>query len=258
MSKFYNGKRSRNLYDPTAGTSFKLSRSRLALFLECPRCFYVDRRLGVDRPPGFPFNLNSAVDTLLKKEFDVHRAKGTKHPMMAAYGIDAIPYPDKQLDQWRDALRGGIMFHHKPTNLTITGGIDDLWVSPSGELHIVDYKCTSKDGEVSLDAEWQNGYKQQVEIYQWLFRQNGYKVSPLTYFVYCNGRTDRKAFDAKLEFDIKIISYKGNDTWVEPAVYAAHQCLTSSATPSASENCDYCRYLAGVGEVTAKTPATLL
>ena len=62
--------RTRNIYDPHSDKPFKLSRSRLELFLNCPRCFYMDRRLGVDRPPGFPFNLNSAVDALLKKEFD--------------------------------------------------------------------------------------------------------------------------------------------------------------------------------------------
>ncbi len=47
---------------------FKLSRSKIDLFLECPRCFYLGNRLGVSRPPGFPFTLNSAVDALLKKE----------------------------------------------------------------------------------------------------------------------------------------------------------------------------------------------
>jgi hypothetical protein len=30
--------------------------------------------------------LNIAVDELLKKEFDLHRAEGTKHPLMEQYG----------------------------------------------------------------------------------------------------------------------------------------------------------------------------
>ncbi|MEI9966803.1 MAG: hypothetical protein WDN67_04185 [Candidatus Moraniibacteriota bacterium] len=38
-----------------------------------------------------------------------------------------------------------------------SGGVDDVWVAPDGELIIVDYKATSKDGEVTLDAEWQGG-----------------------------------------------------------------------------------------------------
>ncbi|MDO8743015.1 MAG: hypothetical protein Q7J30_00410, partial [Candidatus Azambacteria bacterium] len=82
MSKFYNPKRSRNIFDPAAKAPFKLSRSKIDNFLACPRCFYLDRRLGVGQPPGFPFNLNKAVDTLLKKEFDIHRAAGNPHPLM--------------------------------------------------------------------------------------------------------------------------------------------------------------------------------
>ena len=74
MPKYYNPKRTKNIYDPASKNPFKLSRSKIDLFLECPRCFYLHRRLGVGRPPGYPFTLNVAVDALLKKEFDIHRA----------------------------------------------------------------------------------------------------------------------------------------------------------------------------------------
>lgn len=72
----------KKLYDPKAKEAFRISRSKIDLFLECPRCFYIDRRIGVSRPQGFPFNLNSAVDFLLKKEFDLHRKQKTPHPLM--------------------------------------------------------------------------------------------------------------------------------------------------------------------------------
>jgi hypothetical protein len=75
MSEYYNPKRTKNIYDPSSKEPFKISRSKLDLLLNCPRCFYLDRRLWIDQPPGYPFNLNSAVDELLKKEFDIHRAK---------------------------------------------------------------------------------------------------------------------------------------------------------------------------------------
>jgi hypothetical protein len=73
----------------------------------------------------------------------------------------------------------------------ITGGVDDMWVSPEGESIVVDYKATAKYTQVTLDADWQIGYRRQMEIYQWLFRKNGYKVSDTSYFVYCNGNTDK-------------------------------------------------------------------
>ena len=250
MSQYYSGKRSRNLFDPKSKEPFKLSRSKIDLFLSCPRCFYLDRRLGVGQPPGFPFSLNSAVDALLKKEFDIHRAKKVRHPLMRAYGIDAVPFQHEKMDEWRDARSRGITYHHKPTNLIIHGGIDDIWVNSKGELHIVDYKATSKAGEVSLDADWQISYKWQMEVYQWLFRMNGFKVSKTGYFVYCNGKADKEAFDAKLEFDVKVIPYDGDDSWIEPKIIEARKCLLSAKIPKPTKECEYCLYVEVVANET--------
>lgn len=246
MSEYYKPKRSRNIYDPSSDKPFKLSRSKIDLFLNCPRCFYQDRRLGIGRPPGFPFNLNSAVDALLKKEFDSYREKGQPHPMVVEAGIDAIPYSHEQIEVWRDSLHHGIQFHDKVTNLILTGGVDDVWVNPSGELIIVDYKATSKSGAVSLDAEWQIGYKRQMSLYAWLFKQNGFKVHRLGYFVYCNGLTNRDAFNKRLDFDISILPYEIDDSWVTAAIKDAHACLNSEATPAAGLDCDFCAYVAAL------------
>ncbi len=249
MSDFYTPRRTRNLFDPTAREPFKFSRSKLELFTQCPHCFYLDRRLGVGQPPGFPFNLNSAVDHLLKKEFDIHRVRETTHPLMKAYGLDAVPFQHEQMDIWRDTFKG-VQHHHIPTNFLFYGAVDDIWVTPQGELLVVDYKSTSKDAEVTLDAEWQGGYKRQMEIYQWLLRKNGFSVSATGYFVYCNGKRDREAFDAKLEFDIKLIPYTGDDSWVETALMNAYRCLVSDQIPQLSTTCDYCQYRAAASEVS--------
>ena len=230
------------MFNPNSKESFRISRSKIDDFLNCPRCFYLDRRLGVGKPPSFPFNLNNAVDTLLKKEFDIHRARQTVHPLMKTYGIDAVPYAHEKIEEWRDALRRGVQYLHTPTNLLITGGVDDVWVSPKGELIIADYKATSKETAVNLDAEWQIGYKRQMEVYQWLFRQNGFEVQDTGYFVYCNGTTDREAFDGKLEFDVVLLPYKGNDKWVEPTLTRIHETLMSDVMPFSGPECDLCEY----------------
>lgn len=249
MSKYYNPQRGRGLYDGALKELFKVSRSKIDLFLECPRCFYIDRKLGVGRPPGFPFSLNSAVDTLLKQEFDAHRARGTKHPLIEKYGVDAAPIAHKDLEKWRHNFTG-IQFLHKPTNFLIFGAIDDLWCNSKGEYIVVDYKSTAKSGEINeLNEDWHIGYKRQMEVYQWLLKQNGYKVSDTGYFVYCNGRADKKAFDGKLEFDITLIPYKGNGEWVEKAILAMHKCLNDSRVPKANKNCDYCAYTDAINNI---------
>lgn len=250
MSQFYKPHRTRNLYDPGSAKPFKLSRSKLDLFVECPRCFYVDRRLGVGRPPGYPFNLNSAVDTLLKKEFDIHRKAGSQHPLLESYGVDAVPVDHEKLNEWRENFKG-VTYHHEETNLVITGAIDDLWQDSKHRFIVVDYKATSKSEPItSLNKTWHDGYKRQMEIYQWLLRRNGFTVSPTGYFVYCNGRSDMAAFDGKLEFDVTLIAYEGRDGWVEGRVVEAHSCLCADTVPKAADDCDYCRYREAVGKVT--------
>ena len=237
------------MYQKGSSEPFKLSRSKVDLFVECPKCFYLDRRLGVGRPPGYPFSLNSAVDTLLKKEFDIHRSKKKAHPLMEQYGIDAIPFEHQDLDKWRENFVG-VQTIHEPTGFLLTGAIDDVWITPDEELLVVDYKATSKSGEVSLDAEWQDGYKRQMEFYQWLMRQNGFKVSDTGYFVYANGDADKEAFDGKLEFDIKVIPYTGKDDWIEPILTKIKDSLDSDEIPEAGPDCDYCLYRDSVYDVS--------
>jgi hypothetical protein len=184
--------KSRGLFDPKSEKPFKISRSGIELFLECPRCFFLNHRLGIRRPSGPPFAINSLVDRLLKKEFDFHRVAGSAHPLMHQYGIDAVPFQHPKIDEWRANFKG-VQYLHLPTNLLSTGALDDLWCNPANELLVVDYKATAKAGEVTIDADWQQSYKRQMEVYQWLVRKQDLKVSDTGYFVYCNGQ-DGPAF----------------------------------------------------------------
>ncbi len=244
------------LFDPKSSEPFKVSRSKIDLYTECQRCAYLDMRLGVKRVSGPSFTLNNAVDELLKREFDTHRARGTQHPLTKQYGVDAVPFDDPRLEEWRDALRRGIQYHHKKTNLLLRGGIDDVWVDPKGELMIVDYKATSKKEGPTTTDDLYDSYKRQIEIYQWLFRMNGFKVSSTGYFVYVNGKSDAEAFDGKLEFDVKLIAYTGNDSWVEKAVIGLHDMLMLDSIPKVGKGfsggpCDYCTYRESAGKALA-------
>lgn len=246
MSVYYKPDRNPNWN--YGGERFRLSRSKIGLFMECPRCFYVDNKLGTGRPPGYPFSLNSAVDALLKKEFDIHRANGSAHPLMEQYGVDAVPFKHPKMDIWRENFKG-IEYKHPKTGFTVSGAIDDVWVNPQGELMIVDYKSTSKDEKIEvLDKDWHEGYKQQMEVYQWLFRQNGFKVSDTGYFVYANAGKDKKAFDGVLEFEVTLVPHKGDDSWVEKTLIKIKECLDSGELPAAALECDYCTYREMVGK----------
>jgi CRISPR/Cas system-associated exonuclease Cas4 (RecB family) len=232
-------------YGPGQTTPFKVSRSKIELFMQCKRCFWLDVRLKIKRPEGAPFNINKAIDTLFKKEFDSYRLQALPHPLMTDNQIKAIPYAHEKLDDWRENFVG-VVHVHQPTNLHVFGAVDDLWVNEAGEIIVVDYKATAKDKEVSIDSGWQISYKRQMEVYQWLLRQNGLAVNDTGYFVYANGRSDLAAFNNRVEFRTKVIPYTGNDAWVEPTLLAMKQCMDGDM-PAVGDSimggeCEYCAY----------------
>ncbi len=247
MSNYYNVPRKADWN--YGGDRWKLSRSKIDLFQQCPRCFYLDNKLGVKRPPGYPFNINSAVDNLLKNEFDAHRAEGTQHPLQEKYGLSVKPAQNENIDLWR-ANFDGVQYLHPETGILVSGAIDDLWVDDEGNHIVVDYKATAKSEPVTeLNDEWHEGYKRQMEVYQWLLRRNGLKVSDTGYFVYCTGRPDERAFDGKVEFDIHLILYIGSDDWVEDTLRKIKKTLESKKIPKADPECDYCLYRSTVMRV---------
>ncbi len=244
----YNPQRKRNLFYPWSETPFKLSRSKIDLFLRCPRCFYLDRRLGIAPPPPWPYTLNSAVGSTLGREFDKYRQLGEPHPLMREAAANkkikaAIPFSHPSLDLWRDGFRHGISFRHKQTNLDVFGGVDDVWqFLDCEELVIVDYKSTAQGKEIDISDPRYDLYKKQIEIYQWLFRRNGFLVSRTACFLFCNADPQQAEFNGQLKFKMEIVPYKGDDSWVEQTLTDVKKCLQRATVPNFSANCDNCQY----------------
>lgn len=244
----------RGLYNKKANAPFRVSRSKIELFKQCPRCFWLEAIRGIKRPSSPPFNINKAIDELFKKEFDIHRSKKTAHPIMIENKVDAIPFAHEEIDTWRHNFTG-VQYEDKTNNLVVFGAVDDIWVNKKNELIVVDYKATAKDREVSIESDWQTAYKRQMEIYQWLLRQNGFEVNKTGYFVYTNGRLDLDGFNNHLEFVTKLIPYTGDDSWVDQTLKDMKACLDSEEMPSVGTAamggpCEHCQYAKARTELT--------
>ncbi len=231
------------------GLKWRLSRSKIDLFIECPRCFYLDNKLGTARPRGPAFTLNVAVDALFKKEFDVYRKEQKPHPLMEQYHVDAVPFIHKDLDIWRDNF-GGLEYVDPDTGLTISGAVDDIWQNSKGELIVVDYKATAKDGtiETLADSSWEEQYKRQIGVYQWLLRKNSFTVSNTGYFVYANGDSDRDAFQDTLHFETTLVPCEGDTGWIEPTLREIKTCLEQETFPKSGASCEFCPYREACGK----------
>jgi len=223
----------------------KLSRSTVEKYINCPRCCVLDKKYKI-KPPSLPFTLNIAVDNLCKNEFDYYRNIQEPHPLFEKYNIDAVPFKHKDLNVWRNNLRG-IRYKSSQHNYDFGGAIDDVWQKKNGELIIVDVKATSRNNfdwfETFNKNDYAKGYKRQLEMYQWLFRKNGFKVANEAYLLYFNGRKNEKFFNNQLKFEVHFIKLECSSSWVETKVIQTVKLLRSNEFPLPSLKCEYCNYL---------------
>ena len=151
------------------------------------------------------------------------------------------------MDKWRDFRKGGISYANESDGYHFWGAIDDVWMKPNGELIISDVKATSRK-EFNWDKTWSENdypkaYKRQLEMYQWLFRKNGFTVSNKAYLVYYNGLKNEPMFNQALKFELHLVELQCNDEWVEDALIKAKDLMASDEFPGGSKNCDTCQYL---------------
>ena len=221
----------------------QLSRSKIDLFVECPRCLYLDVARGIPRPSGPPFTLNNAVDSLMKAEFDRYRASGEPHPLFATVGLDAVPFPHPDLDRWRHNFTG-VRWLDEETGWTLFGAVDDLWKARTGELIVADYKATAR-AEMPTAKNLYPSYRRQMDVYQFLVRRQGLTVSNRCWFVYVNGDGRAAQFGEKLCFKSALVPYDGDDAWVLETFRRAIVMIGQASPPSPVESCGYCAYVAG-------------
>jgi hypothetical protein len=227
----------------------QLSRSKIDLYVECPRCFFLDVAQGVARPSGPPFTLNNAVDSLLKAEFDRYREAGEPHPLMEAAGLDAVPFAHPELDRWRHNFTG-VRWLDDETGWTLFGAIDDLWQASGGELIVADYKATARRDAPSAEKLYPS-YQRQMDVYQFLVRRQGFEVSDRGWFVYANGNAAAGEFGNSLHFSTAMIPYDGDDEWVLPAFRSAVELAEARVAPAPGEDCPYCGYVQRAAQAAA-------
>lgn len=176
----------------------QLSPNSLNLYLECPLCFWFEKKYGIRRPPPYPYALNTAVDTLLKKEFDNFRTKGEPHPLLIENNIKAKLFPDQnKLNQWRNNFEG-IRYYDPKIRATIFGAVDDVLEFPDNKLAPLDYKSTGSKVPTVYDR-----FQLQMDVYTYLLEKNGFLTTKKGYLAFYivnkeNGFVDRLPFKKEL------------------------------------------------------------
>lgn len=223
-------------------STLKISRSGLKLFLECPRCFWLDVRHKIKRPPGYPYTLSAAVDYMVKREFDGYRQKGELPPVLINAGInDAKLYNGDNFPDWRNNFKG-VSYFDEGLNAILYGAVDDVLEFSDGSLAVIDYK-SSGSKEITIYDD----YQKQMDVYSWILKQNGYEMYPSAFFVFYQVQKDENIFNNVLRFKEQVKQVKVNMEWVgvafEGAVELARQDLPPSESGNKNKHCGHCHFV---------------
>ena len=244
------GKRTRSssIYKPNQNEDFKISRGKFSDFLTCPRCFYMDRVMGLDSPGTPGWTLNETTDLLLKKEFDACRDTQTPHRLFLENRLEhLVPFQHPDMDKWRDSLHHGLIARFADTNIILTGGVDDIWQNiETGKLVVADYKSQANNKELKpvsyLSDPYKEGYKVQMDFYAFLLQQMGFEVEDTAYFLVCNADREANSFNGEMKFREVLIPYRWNSDWIPESVAEMIYLLNDNNAPDSNPSCKNCAY----------------
>ncbi len=228
---------------PAKFSTIKISRSGLKLFQDCPRCFWLDVHHKIKRPPSFPYTLSSAVDFLVKQEFDKYRKQGTLPPVLARHlAGDAKLYNGPELPVWRENFKG-VQYFDEDLNAMLYGAVDDVLQLADGSLAVIDYKSSG-----SREIKIYDDYQKQMDIYTYLLDRNGFKTHTEAYFVFYQVDKTGGGFQNALPFIESLKAVKADKSWVGDVFEQAVMVARRNTPPEITMPCPHCVYVQQAGK----------
>lgn len=221
----------------------QLSASTLSLFKECPRCFWLQLKMGIHRPQTIFPSLPGGMDSVIKIYFDQFRGTKIGLPPELRGKVDGKLLDDQALlNEWR-VRTGGLRYFHKELNTKLMGLLDDCLVD-QGAYMPLDYKTRGW----APKEDTSNFYEHQVDIYEWLLKENGYETKGLAYLVYYHPIEVREG--GLVQFEITTKKMQTDVHRARKLFEEAAMLLTTAKAPKAHSACTFCSWGAHQEEYT--------
>src|SRR3989338_1814191 len=157
---------------------YKFSPSSLNLLKECSRCFWLQFNKGVKRPDSIFPSLPSGMDKVLKAHFDSFIGSKELPPELLKLKSKYKLFSDASLlAAWRNNFKG-ISYADDKGNV-LHGAVDNILVK-NYKLVVLDYKTRG----FPLKEDTANNYQDQLDIYNFLLRKNGYETEDYAYLLF--------------------------------------------------------------------------
>lgn len=212
--------------------NYKLSPSSLNLFLDCPRCFWLDRNKGIKRPRGIFPSLPGGMDTVIKGYFDKYRLKNELPPEIKGKIPGKLFSDLATLEKWRNWQTSNLCYEDKNSNAILRGALDDCIVENDCYIPL-DYKTRGSE----LNSDPREYYQNQLDCYTLMLNSSGYKTKGLAYLIYYWPEETKE--DGIVKFHVEPIKI---ETYIESAkdIVKKAATLLSSKIPEPSNQCEYC------------------
>ena len=239
----------KKLYSNNSSRPFKLSRTKIDLFFECRRCFFLDQKFGIKRPHGTPLVLSNRIVDDFKKELNICRVEKNIHSKVRELNKNLIPISHNKLEEWKSSFKGA-SFLDDSTNLLIFGIIDDIWWDRStNKNHSVIIKSNSKKNQMNYENIWP-GYWRQLSLYSYLLSKNLLPMSSTGILVFINTPTSMDQMENRKNFSLNIFEKILDFDWIQPTIKEISKTLNKETPPESSKKCKYCNYYYNIKKLT--------
>ncbi|MCX6815864.1 MAG: PD-(D/E)XK nuclease family protein [Candidatus Aenigmarchaeota archaeon] len=252
---------------------YKLSPSSMSTLKDCPRCFWLAINKKISPPAGIFPSLPSGMDAVLKKHFDACRKKGSIPEELKGTGARLVSNTDLQkvwksdfkgtrwhfntvlnkdtaqqepkaadaklfkdvdlLNIWRSNFKG-IRWQDKKGN-ELHGAVDEILVK-NGKLIVLDFKTRG----FPCKDDTHKHYQDQMDIYNFLLRKNGYETEDYAYLLFFHPTAVTKTGDFAFERTLKKVEINVKNA--EKIFTSAIKCL-EGPMPKPGKDCEVCEFV---------------
>jgi len=218
---------------------YKFSPSSLSILKDCPRCFWMHFNKGIKRPGGAFPSLPSGMDSILKKHFDSFKDNGKLPPELEKLdGDKGIKLFDNAelLERWRNNKKG-IEWKDDEGNI-LRGAVDNI-LQKGSKLIVLDFKTRG----FPLHEDTHEHYQDQLDIYNFLLRKNGFETEDYSYLLFYHPKEVEE--DGDVAFHTDLVELKVSIENAEKIFEYALRILKGDV-PDHSDNCEFCEWVRNI------------
>ena len=213
--------------------TIKLSPSSMNLIEECPKCFYLQVVKKISRPAGIFPSLPSGVDRTLKEHFDRFMEKDELPPELKNIKDIKLFNDREKLKLWRNNFKG-IEYYDEENDVLLHGAVDNL-LKKGDKLIVLDYKTRG----FALKEDTAHHYQDQLDIYNFLLRKNGYLTEDYSYLLFYMPESVMETGEFK--FKNELVKMKVDVKHAEDLFKRAIK-IVKGNIPEKGEKCTFCKW----------------